>query len=198
MAPLRRGPSTTLLTSCIAAARLTSCPRRFDYTGGARDQGTACGHSRRDRGPRAPLCRMRSPQRAQYSRPASTLALSIRRRIRWTGPYPRASLDFVFDFSRLAMSRSIRRDRSKSGGNTSTEGGAAHLLSKNAIGTDSPCSSCLVALLEVRAQRTTNLCGQAPVRLPSHALQVLVLHGRDLCAHDHPLHHAWSLHNESL
>src|SRR6187200_1687418 len=73
---------------------------------------------------------MRSPQRAQYSSPASTLALSIRRRMRWAGPYPRASLDFVFDFSRLAILRSVRRDRSKSGGNTSTEGGAAHFLFK--------------------------------------------------------------------
>jgi len=37
--------------SYIAAARLTSFPRRFDYSGGARDRGTACGRSRRGRGP---------------------------------------------------------------------------------------------------------------------------------------------------
>src|SRR6187551_815078 len=36
---------------------------------------------------------MRSPQRAQYSSPASTLAHSIRRRMWWAGPYPRAVLD---------------------------------------------------------------------------------------------------------
>ena len=39
-------------------------------------------------------------------------------------------LFFAFDFSRLAIPGSIRGDRSKSGGDTATEGAAAHLLSK--------------------------------------------------------------------
>lgn len=59
--------------------------------------------------------RMRSPQRAQYVSPASTIGRRIRQRVRCAGPYPRASRDFAFDLTRLATSRRIRRDRSKSG-----------------------------------------------------------------------------------
>ena len=78
----RRGPSTTLGTSCIAGARPTSCPRHFGYSGGVRDRGTACGRSRRDRGPMALLaeCARRSERSTQARPPLSRSERRMSRR----------------------------------------------------------------------------------------------------------------------
>ena len=69
---------TTPSMSCIAGVRRTSSQLRSGYSGGARDRGTACGRSRRDRGPTAPLagCARHSERSTQAPPPPSHSAFA--------------------------------------------------------------------------------------------------------------------------